>query len=28
MKDEAEGDIPESRIRFASTIQIFVSAAS
>lgn len=27
MKDEEE-DIPESRIRFASTIQIFVSAAS
>lgn len=27
MKDEEE-DIPESRIRYASTIQIFVSAAS
>jgi ribonuclease P/MRP protein subunit POP7 len=28
MKDEAEEEIPESRIRYASTIQIFVSAAS
>lgn len=29
MKDEAEDEeIPESRIRYASTIQIFVSAAS
>jgi ribonuclease P/MRP protein subunit POP7 len=28
MKDGAEEDIPESRIRYASTIQIFVSAAA
>jgi len=28
MKDDGQEDIPESRIRFASTIQIFVSAAS
>lgn len=28
MKDEGEDEIPESRIRYASTIQIFVSAAS
>jgi ribonuclease P/MRP protein subunit POP7 len=28
MKDGAEGEIPESRIRYASTIQIFVSAAA
>ena len=28
MKDDAEEEIPESRIRYASTIQIFVSAAA
>jgi ribonuclease P/MRP protein subunit POP7 len=28
MKDGAEEDIPKSRIRYASTIQIFVSAAA
>lgn len=28
MKDDGQEDIPESRVRFASTIQIFVSAAS
>ena len=28
MKDDGEDEIPESRIRYASTIQIFVSAAT
>jgi ribonuclease P/MRP protein subunit POP7 len=28
MKEDGEDEIPESRIRYASTIQIFVSAAS